>query len=140
MTHFPRVASKIQVDAIRPVIRVGLLVVSPAALELLARYDVRASDLVALHIRAQWPDMSGEERENNLSAIAQHGRVEGRYRLAGPPAMNVVIVSELQRVVTYVLLPDEAQTLLDLVPVGERTVELRPPGCPLPSALIRSAL
>jgi hypothetical protein len=118
-----------------PIMPVGLLVVSPAALDTLARYGVRASELVAMHIRAEWPDMSRYERAENMRAVKEFGRVEGRYRLPGPPATDVVVISELLRVVTYILLPIEGQSLLDLVPVGERTIELRPPGCrPAPPA------
>lgn len=119
----------------KPVIPLGLLLVSPAALDTLARYGVRASSLVAQHVRAQWPDMTRWERQENMRAVAECGRVEGRYRLVGSPVTDVMVVSELLRVVTYVLLPREAQSLLDLVPIGERAVELRPPGCrPAPPA------
>jgi len=125
-----------QLDASsKPLIPLGLLLVSPAALDTLARYSVRVSALVAQHVRGVWPDMSRWERDANLRAVAEFGRVEGRYRLGGPPPTDIIVVSELLRVVTYVLLPQEAQSLLDLVPVGERTIELRPPGCrPTPPA------
>lgn len=116
-------------DVSNPIFALGLLVASPAALEVFARYGVRASDVVAKHVRGEWPDMETWEREENMRAIKENGRVEGRYRLNGPPVADVVVVSEMLRRVTYVLLLREAQSLLDLVPVGDGIVELRPPGC-----------
>lgn len=118
-----------RLESPKPIIPLGLLLVSPAALDTLVRYGVKASDLIAQHVRAEWPDMSRWERRENMRAVAECGRVEGRFHLVGPSAADVMVVSELLRVVTYVLLPKEAESLLDLVPVGERTIELRPPGC-----------
>ena len=110
-----------------PIVPIGLVVISPAALERLALYDVRAADVIARHARCEWPDMTRAERDANILALNRYGRVEGKYILRGPPCASVVIVSELVRRVTYVLLPGEAGALLDIVLIDDLTVMLRPP-------------
>lgn len=94
-----------------PVLAPGLVVVSPAALELLCSRKLRTVDLVRAHVRGLWPAVSAAKRERMVAAMRAGILVEGRFMLGGATPASVSVCTDAQLRITYVLLPVEAERL-----------------------------
>lgn len=88
-----------------PRLRLGRLVTTPGAYEALAAANVSIVDLLNRHARGDWGDLSSEDHAlNNLAAITSQ-RVLSSYLLGD--GNKIWIITEWDRSVTTVLLPDE---------------------------------
>ncbi|WP_439890850.1 hypothetical protein ACS7SF_17060 [Ralstonia sp. 25C] len=88
-----------------PRLRLGQLLATPAATATLAAAGVSVFTLLNRHARGDWGDISEEDHEqNNLAAIAGQ-RVLSSYLL--PTGQKIRILTEWDRSVTTVLLPDD---------------------------------
>lgn len=88
-----------------PRLPLGRLVTTPGAYEALAIANVSIIDLLNRHARGDWGDLCADDRAlNDLAAIAGQ-QVLSSYRLPGN--LTVWVITEWDRSVTTVLLPDE---------------------------------
>jgi hypothetical protein len=90
---------------VRPRLPLGQLVATPAAVAALSAAGVSIFQLLNRHARGDWGDLSPEDLAlNDLAAIAGQ-RVLSSYLLGN--AQKVWIITEWDRSVTTVLLPDD---------------------------------
>lgn len=102
-------------DSPSPKFPLGKVVATPGALELLARTNTTPLELLARHVCGDWGDLGADDaRENDFSL--QHGlRLLSAYKLppcssdtvAAPRAETIWIITECDRSVTTLLLPEE---------------------------------
>ncbi len=85
-----------------PVVDLGLVLVTPGALEALDRAWV--AELLARHQGGDWGDVGAEDRRLNGSALRNGGRLFSAY---DTDAGRVWIITEADRSATTVLLPSE---------------------------------
>lgn len=86
-------------------ISLGRVVGTPAALEALAAAGADVLDLLARHARGDWGDLGAEDKRLNDRAVKEGSRLLSAY-LVGD-GVKVWIITEADRSVTTVLLPDE---------------------------------
>lgn len=83
----------------------GVIVMTPGAIDALAAAGQDAPSLIARHARGDWGSVSTEDAiENDRAVIAGH-RVLSRYVLANQARLWVI--TESDRSVTTILLPEE---------------------------------
>ncbi|HDR8934490.1 hypothetical protein [Burkholderia vietnamiensis] len=88
-----------------PRLSLGKLIATPAALYALETADVSVYHLVNRHARHDWGDLCQADRQQNDLAVVNGARVLSSYTLASH--VQVWIITEADRAVTTVLLPDE---------------------------------
>jgi len=84
----------------------GQVVATPGALDLLDRAGVNASDLLARHQRGDWGDVCASDAAENTHSIKAGNRLLSAYTL-GPGKERIWIITEHDRSVTTLLLPEE---------------------------------
>lgn len=89
----------------RPRLPLGRLFITPAAQNALEAGGVSIFVLVNRHARHDWGELCPEDREQNNLAIQSGARVLSNYRL--PDGKRIWIVTEADRSVTTVLLPED---------------------------------
>ena len=82
----------------------GKVVATPRALELLMEAGGRPFDLLARHATGDWGDLCAFDRRQNEIALREGLRVLSSYDV---PAGRVWIITEADRSVTTILLPEE---------------------------------
>lgn len=88
-----------------PRLQLGLLVATPGALRVLQAADVSVYTLVNRHARRDWGDVPESDRRQNDLAAANGERVLSCYPLL--IHQRIWVITEADRSVTTVLLPDE---------------------------------
>ncbi|KFG95526.1 hypothetical protein GQ56_0119770 [Burkholderia paludis] len=88
-----------------PQLPLGKLIATPAALHALQAADVSVYHLVNRHARHDWGDLCEADRQQNEIAAANGARIPSCYTL--PNQVQVWIITEADRTVTTVLLPEE---------------------------------
>ena len=89
----------------RPLFPLGELVATPGALAALQKAGQSPAELLSLHVRGQWGDISEEDRRENEYSL-QHGfRLLSSYRTNANE--TIWLVTESDRSVTTLLLPSE---------------------------------
>jgi hypothetical protein len=83
----------------------GRLFATPGALDVLRAANVTVGDLLTRHLNCDWGDLAEEDRAQNDLALEAGLRVLSAYALPGNA--KVWIITEWNRSVTTVLLPDE---------------------------------
>ena len=88
------------------VLKLGQIVATPAALELLEENGINGWDLLSRHINGDWGDLCEGDKEENRLAL-QHG-----YRIMSSYPLNtngdkLWIITEADRSSTCLLLPDD---------------------------------
>lgn len=83
----------------------GRLLATPAALDILQTADISIFALVNRHARGDWGNLCDDDRLQNKMAAATGQRVLSSYLL--PNKRTVWIITEWDRSVTTVLLPDD---------------------------------
>lgn len=87
-----------------PVFKLGSVVATPAALEVLDRAGVDFLTLINRHVRGDFGDLCAEDWELNTAAIAAGDRILSSYQLA---TGKVWLITEGDRSATTVLLPSD---------------------------------
>jgi len=82
----------------------GRVVATPGALDLLTRWDL--DDLLRRHHRGDWGELDGHDRRANERSVRHGHRVLSSYP-AGESGVKVWIITERDRSVTTILLPEE---------------------------------
>jgi hypothetical protein len=83
----------------------GLATITPGALELLGNLEVSPSMLLARHASGDWGDIPPEDARENEFSLKRGLRVLSSYPL--PSGERVWIITEADRSVTTILLPEE---------------------------------
>lgn len=88
-----------------PLFRLGQIVATPGALELLERAAVNGHDLLLRHQCGDWGSVPPEDGDANRDAVLNGCRILSSYFLTDDE--RVWIITEADRSVTTMLLPDE---------------------------------
>jgi hypothetical protein len=83
----------------------GLVLATPAALELLGSVEVSPSELLEMHVSGDWGDVPSEDARENEYSLKYGFRVLSSYQLPG--GKRVWILTEADRSSTTILLPSE---------------------------------
>jgi hypothetical protein len=91
----------------RPIIDLplGQLVSTPGALEALAKAGQSGAEFIGRHARGDWGEIGAEDRAANDRAVAGGDRILSAYTLKDQT--RIWIITEADRSVTTILLPDE---------------------------------
>lgn len=89
----------------RPRLKLGRLFATPAALDALRAANLSVGDLLTRLLRGDWGDLAKDDREQNDLALEVGLRVLSCYSLN--ENVRVWVISEWDRSVTTILLPDE---------------------------------
>lgn len=89
----------------KPLFPLGNAVATPGALEAMSKAKVPAIELLARHQLGDWGDMPDEDKQENDLSVYQDLRIFSAYKIA--PGSTVWIITEADRSVTTILLPDE---------------------------------
>lgn len=97
-----------------PRFELGELCYTPAALEVIQRYQVSPFHLICRHVSGDWGDVCPEDAQTNEEALQQGSRIFSVYVLPPPlsegktlSTAKVWIITEADRSVTTILLPEE---------------------------------
>jgi hypothetical protein len=95
-----------------PLFTLGRIVATPAAMDLLQVFRFSPLRLLARHVRGDWGDVDGDDAEMNRRALILQMRILSVYTLKrvvdGQPRIEKVwVITEADRSVTTVLLPDD---------------------------------
>ena len=82
----------------------GRVVATPGALKLLTEAREHPLDLLARHATGDWGDLSSFDQRQNEIALRDSYRVFSSYEV---PAGKVWIITEADRSITTILLPEE---------------------------------
>ncbi|WP_186140933.1 hypothetical protein [Burkholderia gladioli] len=88
-----------------PRFKLGRILATPGALEVIADARVSIVDLLIKHLRGDWGDLSDSDRQQNEQAIVAGQRIVSNYVLAG--GTTVLVITEADRFATTLLLPGE---------------------------------
>ena len=83
----------------------GRVVGTPGAVVKLIEHEVDATELVTRHAFGFWGDLDPEDRAANEAAVESGGRIVSCFTL--PDASRVWVITEADRSVTTLLLPEE---------------------------------
>ena len=83
----------------------GAVVCTPGALRALTKAQTNGRDLIGRHLGGDFGELCAEDQQQNRLAIEQGSRVISSYRL--PTQVSLWIITEADRSVTTLLLPDE---------------------------------
>ncbi|HEY8095565.1 MAG TPA: type I restriction endonuclease subunit M [Methylobacter sp.] len=97
-----------------PRFELGQLCYTPGAQEVMQRYQVSPFQLIARHVTGDWGDACPKDAQTNEEALQQGSRIFSVYVLPPPmsesktlAAAKVWIITEADRSVTTILLPEE---------------------------------
>ena len=98
----------------KPRFDLGQLCYTPGAQDVMERYQVSPFQLIARHVTGDWGDLCKEDAQTNEEALQEGLRIFSVYVLPPPlsegetlPAAKVWIITEADRSVTTILLPEE---------------------------------
>ena len=96
----------------KPLFRLGQILATPGALEMLDRLDIHPLSLVlGRHVIGDYGDLCDEDRELNNHSLANGMRIFSSYKLAassgGSEPETVWVITESDRASTTILLPSE---------------------------------
>jgi len=83
----------------------GQMVMTPGVQELVLGGVCNPAALLARHAAGDWGDLDEEDKAQNEAALRNRERLFSMYRLS--PAQKVYVITERDRSVTTLLLPEE---------------------------------
>lgn len=89
----------------RPRFRMGQPVITPAAKSALERAGISPTVLLGRHLRGDWGELDVADTASNELALLLHRRLLSSYVM--PDGERVWIITEADRSVTTILLPEE---------------------------------
>ncbi len=89
-----------------PLFELGQTVATPGALDLADRLGVNINDVLVRHVTGDWGDVCDQDAESNYIAVEHGERILSVYKL-GPKKETLWLITEHDRSVTTVLLPEE---------------------------------
>jgi hypothetical protein len=88
-----------------PLFPAGQIVATPGALALLEHADISPFEFLSRHLRGDWGDLCQDDKTENELSLKQGFRLVSSYRVS--EARTIWIITEADRSVTTLLLPDE---------------------------------
>ena len=88
----------------KPLFKLGQLVATPGAIELMKRGEINPSALLGRHVTGDFGDLCPEDIADNMAGIENGFRVMSSYPI---PNGKVWVITEADRSATTILLPDE---------------------------------
>ena len=88
-----------------PRFKLGRILATPCALEVIADARISIVDLLIRHMSGDWGDLPDSDREQNDAAITTGQRILSNYPLPG--GRMVWLITEADRCTTTFLLPAE---------------------------------
>lgn len=86
----------------------GQVVATPGAIATLGELKISPISLLERHVNGDWGDLCKEDREQNDEALKVGNRLMSVYGVdANDPSQKVWVITEWDRSVTTILLPDE---------------------------------
>lgn len=83
----------------------GGVSITDGAWSALRRFELEAADLVRRHCMADWSHMMPHDRQANLDALRNGGRIFSSFQLG--PDVRVWVITEADRSSTSIVLPGE---------------------------------
>lgn len=90
----------------KPLFALGTVVTTTGADALLRKHNLHPIRFIARHLNGDWGDVSGADAVANREALTESGRLLSAYSLPG--AEQLWVITECDRSVTTLLLPDES--------------------------------
>ena len=91
--------------ASKPLFSLGKVLLTSATNAMFCEGSLDVSELINRHVSGDWSDMCDDDIESNKDAIANGFRVFSSYKLS--ESQNIWIITEADRSITTILLPDE---------------------------------
>ena len=92
------------IEITKPLFRLGQVVSTPAALELLSANEIAPFELLSRHSSGDWGDLDDEDKEANDHALEHGDRIFSSYSVGKE---KVWAITEADRSSTCLLLPEE---------------------------------
>ena len=89
----------------QPRFRAGQLVMTTGVNDLVQRGALNPAPYIQRHLNGDWGDLCDEDRRSNDAALKNGDRLFSSYRIT--PDLKLWIITEWDRSVTTLLLPDE---------------------------------
>ena len=89
----------------RPLFPLGEIVATPGALEALEQAGQTATEFLQRHVTGDFGDVDEADRQQNEQAIKDGDRIHSAYKTRNE--VRIWVITEADRSVTTVLLPDE---------------------------------
>ena len=89
----------------RPLFALGQLVMTAGVGDLIRQGRINPSAYLRRHLSGDWGELSTEDRRSNDAALKSGDRLLSSYQVA--PDLKLWIITEWDRSVTTLLLPDE---------------------------------
>ena len=89
----------------QPRFRAGQLVMTASVNDLVQRGALNPAPYIQRHLNGDWGDLCDEDRRSNDAALKNGDRLFSSYRIT--PDLKLWIITEWDRSVTTLLLPDE---------------------------------
>ncbi len=83
----------------------GKVVATPGALEAMDQYAINALDLLRRHLSGDWGNVPPSDAEENMRSVENGWRILSSYPVNDD--QNIWIITEADRSVTTLLLPEE---------------------------------
>lgn len=88
----------------RPLFKLGSIVGTPGAIQFMNMNSIHSADLLSRHVTGDFGDLCDEDKNENRRAIFRGNRILSSYSF---PAGKVWVITEADRSVTTLLLPEE---------------------------------
>ena len=90
----------------KPLFNLGQIVATPGALSALGGEGISSEALLTRHVTGDWGELSEDDRRENELSIKEGLRILSAYKLPRTD-VKLWIITEADRSVTTILLPDE---------------------------------
>jgi hypothetical protein len=90
-----------------PLFSLGQIVATPGALAALGKAGQTPLEFLERHVRGDWGELDEEDRKENQLSLKRGFRLLSSYRTSSEDRTKVWVITEADRSVTTVLLPEE---------------------------------
>jgi len=91
----------------QPAFELGQVVATPGALAALKKSGQQPGEFLTRHVNREWGDLSDEDRKENQMSLKRGFRLLSSYRTSSGDKTKVWVITEAERSVTTLLLPEE---------------------------------
>ena len=88
-----------------PLFPLGHLLATPQVLSVLDAHGIAPLTLLQRHVQGDWGELVAEDQQVNQEALREGARLLSSYHIA--PGITVWIITEADRSVTNLLMPDD---------------------------------
>jgi hypothetical protein len=90
---------------LKPLFSLGQVVGTPGALDAMIEAEQNPAELLVRHVTGDWGDLDDADKEENELSVKEGFRILSAYELE--TGVKVWVITEWNRCVTTILLPDE---------------------------------